>query len=176
MAKRNLKRIPATIIERISTFDQDDVVVACAKFLKPSDIERYSHLGLATDGTKLITPPPRVPDPTSGRFSRANVEGYEKVRKDLPKVSKEFGFDLPNWGDWSNGSHYVSWSREVYHRDFYPPKEVDLSITILEERDGGYLVRFAIDQVINRRTKNFEQELFYNLNCFKRTSGQLTCL
>jgi hypothetical protein len=171
MTKRNLNKIPSTIIERIRTFDQDDVVVACAKLLRLNDIEKYSHLALTTDGAKLIVPPPRVPDPTAGRYSRANVEGYEKVRKDLPMISKEFGYDRPNWGDWSKGSHYVSRSRDVFQRDFYPPKEVELSIAVLEERDGGYLVKFAIDQVINRRTPNFEQELLYNLNLLQENVG-----
>lgn len=171
MTKRNLIKIPQLIIDRIRAFDQDDVVVACVKLLRPEDIPRYGPLGVSLVGPKLTTPSAVVPNPAAGRYSRANVEGYEKVRKDLPMVSKEFGFYAPDWGDWSKGSHYVSQTREVYQRDFYPPKEVELSITLLEEKNGGYLVKFAIEQVINRRTANFEQELLYNLNLLQENIG-----
>ena len=29
-------------------------------------------------------------------------------------VTKTFDFDVPNYGDWSNGSHTVSVDRQVY--------------------------------------------------------------
>lgn len=171
MPKRNILKIPAEILERIRAFDQDDIVAACAKLLRPEDIARYAHLGVALADGQLVTPPPSLPDPRAGRYSKANVAGYEKIRKDLPMSKKEFGFWAPDWGDWSNGSHYVSQIRDVYQRDFYPPKEVELSVTILEKRGNDWLVKFAIDQVINRRTKNFEQELLYNLNILQENVG-----
>lgn len=171
MAKRNFLKIPSKLIDRIRTFDQDDVVVACAKFLRPEDVKRYSHLGLSLAGAKLVVPEPVVPNPKAGKWSRANVEGYEKIRKDLPKIYKSFEVEVPNWGDWSSGSHEVTWTREVYLRDFYPPKEVELSVTLLREENSGYLVKFAIDQVINRRTANFERELLYNLNLLQENVG-----
>lgn len=169
--KRNLLKIPVHTLERIRTFDQDDVVVACTKLLTLQDIPRHSHLGLRMERGELVLPGPRVPDPKAGRFSRANVEGYVKVRKDLPMIQKTFSVETPNWGDWSNGSHTIDWTRDVYQRDFYPPKEVELSISLLEKRGSGYLVKFAIEQVINRRTKNFRQELLYNLNILQENVG-----
>jgi hypothetical protein len=171
MPRRNLLKVPQKILDRIRTFDQDDVVVACVKLIQPDDVPRYSSLGLSFTGGRLVIPEPRVPNPSAGRFSLANVEGYEKIRKDLPKILKTFSVETPNWGDWSNGSHTVDWTREVYRRDFYPPKEVELSILLLEEQSGGYVLKFAIDQVINRRTQNFEQELLYNLNLLQENVG-----
>lgn len=171
MARRNLLKVPQVILDRLSTFDQDDVVVACAKFLRPEDIARYSHLGLALSGGKLVVPSPALPNPNAGKYSRANVEGYEKVRRDLPMVQKTFEAERPNWGDWTNGSHPVFWTRDVYQRQFFPPKEVELSVTLVEEKSGGFVVKFAIDQVINRRTNNFEQELLYNLNLLQENVG-----
>lgn len=171
MPKRNLLKIPKNILDRIRSYDQDDVVVACVKLLKPEDIANYSHLGIELENGQLKLPESFVPDPEVGRFSRANVEGYEKKRKDLPKVPKEYSFEAPDWGDWSNGSHTVSWVRDVDQKDFYPPKEVELSVTLLEEKDGGYVVKFAVEQVINRRTDDFEQELLYNLNILQENIG-----
>jgi len=171
MPKKNIRRVPANLIEKLRRFDQDDVIVACTKFLRPEDVSRYLALGLRLKSGKLVFPEPFVPDPKAGRYSRANVEGYEKVRKDLPMILKTFSFESPNWGDWSRGSHDVSHTREVYQREFYRPKEVELSIGLLEQRTDGSLVKFAVEQVLNRRTPNFEQELLYNLNLLQENVG-----
>jgi hypothetical protein len=171
MAKKNLIKIPPAILERIRTFDQDDVVVATVKFLQHADVPKYKHLGLHIKDGQLIIPQPAIPDKAAGRYSRANVEGYEKIRKDLPKTSKTFSFEAPDWGDWSNGSHTVSWTKDVYHRDFYPPKEVELSVTLIEEKNAGFTLKFSIDEVINRRTEDFEQALLYNLNILQENVG-----
>lgn len=169
--KRNLRKIPGYILDRIRAFGQDDVVVACTKLLSAEDISNYAHLGLRMDGGELVMPTPRVPDRRAGRYSRANVEGYERVRKDLPMTLRTFSIQTPNWGDWSKGSHSIDWTRDVYQRDFFPPKEVELSIKLLEKRSSQFLVKFAIEQVINRTTNNFEQELLYNLNILQENVG-----
>ncbi len=171
MPKKNIRRIPDSILYKIHAFDQDDVVVACAKVIRSEDVVRYAHLGLVLMGDDLALPSPSVPPVESGRFSRANVEGWEKVRTDLPKIQKTYSFEAPDWGDWSNGSHTVSWDRLVYPRDFYPPKEVELSVSLIRKEQAGWTLKFAIDQVLNRRTTNFEHELLYNLNLLQENVG-----
>jgi hypothetical protein len=169
--KKNIRKIPAEMLDRIRAFDVDDVVVACAKMLRRADIARYTQLGLSLDGDRLVIPAPAVPDPRRGRYSTANVEGYTKVRKDLPMEPKTFSFEAPNWGDSYYGTHTVMMTRDVYPRDFYPPKEVELSITLLKEQDGVFVVKFAIEQVLNRRSARFEHDLFYNLNLLQESVG-----
>ena len=171
MPKHNLRAIPARVLEKIASFEQDDVVVACVKLLQNEDVARYAHLGLKISSSGLLTPPPTVPDPSAGRYSAANVHGMEKVRRDLPMTQKTFTFESPNWGDWSRGSHEVSHTRDVYRRDYYPPKEVELTIDVLKGSASGYSVKFAIGQVLSRRTKNFKQELLYNLNILQENVG-----
>ncbi len=167
--KRNLLKVPAAILDRLKTFDQDDVVAATVKLLQPDEVVAYSGLGLLFKGEELTAPDPVLPNPEAGKYSRANMFGMEKVRRDLPKITKDFGFMAPSWG--SGSYHWVSVEREVYIRDFYPPKEVTLSIELLGKRGSGFLVKFAIDQVISRRTRNFEQELLYNLNLLQENVG-----
>lgn len=167
--KRNLLKIPAAIFDRLKTFDQDDVVAATVKLLQASDIPAYSGLGLSISEGKLVVPAPKLPNPDAGKYSEANMFGMEKVRRDLPKITKDFGFYAPSWG--SGSYHWVSHEREVYLREFFPPKEVTLSIEMVGERAGGFLVKFEIDQVINRRTSNFEKELLYNLNLLQENVG-----
>lgn len=166
---KNLLKIPGGILQRLATFDQDDVVAATVKLVLPEDVGRYARLGLSLDDGNLGIPEPQPPDPSSGRYSNANLYGMEKVRKDLPKITKSYGFWAPSWG--SGSFHYVSHDREVYIREIYPPKQVNLSVALVERRGEGFLLRFAIDQVLSRRTPNFERELLYNLNLLQENVG-----
>lgn len=168
---KNLLKVPKHLLDRISAFDQDDVVAACAKLLTENDIPKYAHLGIALKDGELQLPQPFLPSARAGRYSAANMFGKEKKRTDLPKVKKSYSFFAPNFGDWSKGSHLVSQDREVYLVDFFPPKEVNMVISLVEKKGNGFIVRFAIDQVINRRTHNFEQELLYNLNILQENIG-----
>lgn len=166
---KNLLKVPASILQRLATFDQDDVVAATVKLVLPADLRRYAHLGLSLHDGNLGIPEPQPPKASAGRYSNANLFGMEKVRKDLPKITKSYGFWAPSWG--SGSYHYVSHDREVYIREVYPPKEVNLSIALVERRGEGFLLKFAIDQVLSRRTPNFEQELLYNLNLLQENVG-----
>jgi len=166
---KNLLKVPGLILQRLATFDQDDVVAATVKLVLPADVARYAPLGLSLNGDDLGLPEPQPPNPAAGRYSNANLYGMEKVRKDLPKVTKSYGFWAPSWK--SGSYHYVSHDREVYIREVYPPKQVNLSIVLVERRGEGFLLRFAIDQVLSRRTPNFEQELLYNLNLLQENVG-----
>lgn len=166
---KNLLKVPGSILQRLATFDQDDVVAATVKLVLPTDFDRYAHLGLSLSDENLSFPEPQPPNPTAGRYSNANLYGMEKVRKDLPKITKSYGHWAPSWG--SGSYHYVSHDREVYIREIYPPKQVNLSIALVERRGEGFLLKFAIDQVLSRRTPNFEQELLYNLNLLQENVG-----
>ena len=166
---RNLIKIPQRILDRLETFDQDDVVAATVKLLRPEDIPDYAGLGLALDSGTLQLQSPAPPPASSGKYSHANLYGRERVRRDLPLEQKEYGFYAPSWR--SGHQHYVSWTRDVYPREFFPPKQVNLTTELLGMRGDAFLVKFAIDQVISRRTANFEQELLYNLNLLQENVG-----
>jgi hypothetical protein len=170
--RKNIRVVPKQILDRIHTFELDDIVVACVKRIKPQDIDRYAHLGLKVSGGQLVTPESQVPSPTSGRYSRANLEGRDVVRKDLPMVTRSYSWETPNWGDWSYGSHTQSVTREVYQRDFIPPKELELTISLLEmSGTGEFVVKFAIDQTLTRKAADFETDLLYNLNLLQENVG-----
>lgn len=170
---KNFRQVPDAVRHRLETFALDDVVIAVAKELGPVDVEKYRHLGLRIENANLIVPDPFVPDIRTGRYSKINVEGKEVIRKDLPMTTKSSSFYAPNWGDSSNGEHLVTLTRDVYVRDFIPPKEVELVISLLERRGDRFLVKFAVDQVINRHSADFESELLYNLNILQENIGSV---
>ena len=81
-APRNLLKVPGAILDRLKTFDQDDVVAATVKLLQPDDMAAFASLGLALNGDELTAPDPALPNPEAGKYSRANIFGMEKVRRD----------------------------------------------------------------------------------------------
>ena len=171
MARKNIIKIPNKIKEQIGTFSQDDIIVACVKYIPNEEIEKYKHLNTRYINGELVLPSSRTPNPNAGKYSRANLEGLDRKRTDLPKISKEFSFEASNWR--GNGTHTVSYTRDVFRKDFYPPKEVELKIEQIEKREHGFKIKFLIDQVINRNTPNFEKELFYNLNLLQENVGMI---
>lgn len=170
--KKNLRHIPDQIRKRINAFALDDIVVACVKRLKAEDISRYAHLGLALNDGTVVLPAPAVPSARMGRYSATNVEGREVIRKDLPMTTSTRTWETPNWGDWSKGSHTHSVTRDVYQREFIPPKELELSVELLETRgDGQFTIKFAIDQVLSKQSPDLDAELLYNLNLLQESVG-----
>jgi hypothetical protein len=162
------------MLERINAFDIDDIVVASVRRIKPQDVGSYVSLGLRLESGQLETPKPTVPSVNAGKYSRANVVGQEIVRRDLPKTTKSFSWETPNFGNWSKGSHTHTTTREVYQREFIPPKELELSITLLEVSDDGtFVLKFAIDQTLSRKAADFEAELLYNLNLLQENVGSV---
>lgn len=170
---QNYRKVPQNVLEKITRLAVDDVVVACAKRLRSDEVQLYSHLGLKMENGALVVPAPVVPPGHIGKYSDTNINGMEVVRRDLPKIFKTITIEVPNWGDWSNGSHDVDQTREVYQRDFIPPKELTLSIELLEQQSDAatFTVKFAVDQVLNRAAADFEAELLYNLNILQENVG-----
>ena len=170
--KKNIRKIPKDTLDRINAFELDDIVVACVKRLKQDDLARYAHLGVNLASGSLTLPAPFVPSSSAGSYSKANVEGKDIILKHLPMVTRTDSWETPNWGDWSKGSHTHSITREVYQRDFLPPKEVELSVELLETLpDNEYVLKFAVDQVLSKRSSDFATDLLYNLNILQENVG-----
>jgi len=171
MVRKNLIKTPNTIKKRIETFEQDDFVVACVKYIPYEEIGKYKHLNIQYVSGEIILPTSNTPNPNMGKFSQANLEGFEVKRKDLPKITKTINSEAPNWNGY--GTHPVSYARDVYRKDFYPPKEIELKTELIEKREHGVKIKFLIDQVINRNTPNYDKELFYNLNLLQENVGMI---
>lgn len=166
---KNYRQIPAEILNRLQRFTLDDVIAACAKRIRVQEFGQYAHLGLKLEGDQLILPGPFVPSPSAGKFSNYNVNGKDVKRKDLPKTLKTYSFYAPNWG--RSGEHLVSQTREVYQIDFIPPKEVELSVSLIARHGDAFDLKFSIDQVISRAASDFESDLLYNLNILQENVG-----
>jgi hypothetical protein len=173
MTKKNLRKIPQHVWNRITHLAVDDIVVACVKRIDRAEISEYQHHDLHLTGDSLSVPPPTIPSEDIGKYCAINIYGKEVVRRDLPMTSKTYTVEVPNCGDWSNGSHDMSWSRDVYQRDLIPPKELTLSIELLKQDLSTFTVKFSVDQVLRRTQPDFQDELLYNLNILQEAVGSV---
>jgi hypothetical protein len=64
--KKNIRKMPQETLNRIHSFELDDIVVACVKRLKQEDLVRYASLGLKLAGGSLMLPQPFVPNASAG--------------------------------------------------------------------------------------------------------------
>jgi hypothetical protein len=174
--KKSFRKVPDPIIRKVSKIPGANVMAACVKKIPASVLRSgtYKHLGMRMNGNSPEFPSRLMPQPKFGPCSLRNAQGEEIVRKDLPMRTKTYSFDAPNWGDWSNGTHEVSWDRQVYQREFVPPKELEISITLLATEasaDPVFVFRFRVEEVLNKRAADFEKALLFNLNLLQENTG-----
>jgi hypothetical protein len=182
-SQKHFRKIPEAVEVKVNSFENDDFIVACVRKISKSEILAgdFSELGISVTEESVDFPEKQILAPTLGRFSRINSQGFELVRKDLPKVSKLFSVEAPNFGDWSKGSHTVNWWREVYQRDFLSPKELELEIELLGEEELAdnriFVFRFSLSELLDRKRIPKENDflikndLFFNLNLLQETVG-----
>jgi len=174
--KKGFRRMPDYIRGKVAKISGDQVMVACIRRMTATMIHSgmYKHLGMSLQGDRPAFPERIMPDPTLGPSSLRNAQGQEIIRKDLPMVTKSFSAEVPNWGDWYNGSHEISWDREVYQREFIAPRELDISIELLKTEAGDepvFAFRFRVEQVLDKRDGDFEADLLANLNLLQENTG-----
>jgi hypothetical protein len=128
LGRKNFRKIPDAIRIKAAGLGTASVVVGALREIPRVDVEAgvWAHLDIRLDGGEVLVPESAVPPASRGRFSRANREGMDVVRRDLPKIKKTFSVETPNWGDWSRGSHDMSWTREVYQKEFFPPNGLSI--------------------------------------------------
>lgn len=176
--KKRFFKIPKGLKPKLDRLDKKDLIVVAVKKVPRADIERgiYRHLGIKMSASGVEFPADKLPDPSVGPWSRANVEGKEIVRKDLPKYTKTFAVESPNFGDAATyGTHTSYLDRKVYPRDLIPPKHLRIQIEKIDEEATSsgqvYVLNFLIDEVLRPTDSNFEKDLFYNLNLLQENIG-----
>ncbi len=175
--KKNLRLVPKPISLKIARLKEPNIVVAATRRVTVADVKAgiFSHLGI-TWGDEVLQLPknPVVPPSTSGKYSARNRDGREIVRKDLPMVTKTFTAETPNWGDWSNGSHEITWDRDVYQREFEAPCGLRIAVELLAKEKGdtpSVVLKFEVSAVLRPGAEGFNDELLYALNVLQENVG-----
>jgi hypothetical protein len=169
--QRNIRRIPAHVASWLDENPDADFVIGCAKTIPLSALASYEHLGIGLAGGRLIYPESRIPIAEMGPYSTKNREGWEVKRDDLPMITRTFTFDVPNWGDPSNGYHTVEHDREVYQRDYFDAPMFAIQIELLKESDTAVVFKFLVDCAVDRGSADFEENLLFALNLLQENVG-----
>lgn len=173
--KKNIRKIPDAIHHKLRKIDQDEIV-ACFSLKVDKDMilaGELRHLGITFEASGLVYPKEHLPEATRGRFSRWNIMGREIKRRDLPKEIFYTSIDVPNWGDYSKGTHTVNLPRERYPVDYSPPRHITLLMELLNEDtvNGIYLFRVIASEVLSKNATDFHEWLFFVLNLLQENLG-----
>ncbi|MGD6854487.1 hypothetical protein ACQCVO_05385 [Bacillus infantis] len=172
--KKNLNKLPTDTLHKLESFEVDSFIkVAGSKDVKKTDITegKYEHLGIMYENAELSFPSFVMPKPV-GRYSKYNIEGRARIRRDLPKVDKTFTHEVPHFGDWSKGSHTFSSTRKVFQKEFWLPKELMIEINSLAETEDAVTFKFSVDRPLkNTGDVTFQNELLYYCNVLQENTG-----
>lgn len=150
MAKKNYRKIPQRILNKLQGIAGDEITVGCTLDVTPDQLAagKYAHLGIP------LPPPPAndayefLPTEGAGKYSNRNRNGFEVVRRDLPKETHYTAIESPNFGDWSKGSHTVYLPYKKYPRDFYPPRGSTLKVQRVPGTQNIY--RVTVSEVVSK--------------------------
>ena len=175
--QRNLNRVPTTVLTRAGQLKNDLLVVAETKRVPLDDIAKgvYRHVGLVLEGGVPAASAPVLPPVEMGKWSARNREGWERTRYDLPKITKTYSWDTPNFGDASTyGTHTHYRDREVYQVEISEARGYRVGAEVLNAPPAGgstAYVRSFLDGRLDRTRPDFEAELLWCLNVLQENCG-----
>ncbi|MDD5761011.1 MAG: hypothetical protein PHP88_00675 [bacterium] len=175
MQSKNIRIIPSAVRTRLAEIPNQYIIAAVSRTYSTDDLQNgyLKHLNISLTSEGLSIPRSIIPSPTSGRFSRMNIDGHEIVRKDLPKEKLYHSVDAPNWGDSSRGYHTIDLPYERYPREFIAPKlvQIEMECPVSDPSASKYLIFFKLSEVIDRKKINFEDDLLRCLNLLQENIG-----
>lgn len=171
--KKNFLKTPDSILVKSKELQSDTQLVSSVKKVAIADIQNnlYQHVGITVSNDEINIASPILPRQSVGRYSNYNINGRTIIRRDLPKVDKSYSVEVPNFGDWSKGSHDMSWTRPVFQRTHWLPREIHLLVEILESDESSATVKFSLDQYIDRQSSTYEEDLLFHCNLLQENTG-----
>jgi hypothetical protein len=168
MSKKNFRRTPERITNKVNQLSEQNLTVSCLLTYSANEIRNgnLNHLGISLDNSGLHLPTSIIPNEKQGKHSYENINGKEIIRRDLPKTLKYFTIEVPNWGDSSKGTHDVNIPRMVYQRDFISPHLVSIEMECQNTAPGqsAYGILFRLDEVLDKNSPDFNERLFDLIN------------
>ncbi len=175
--KKSYCKLPEAILNKLEEYEGIPLKVAATRYV-PQEQIREGHLSpleIHFDPAQVLHIPsePIMPPASNGVWARRNIEGWVILRKDLPKVSRYFSVEVPNFGDYSRGTHEMGQYRECYQRELIGPLEASISTSLIENPSGGEPIQlaFSMDYVFEPHDPDFNRQLFMGINLLQETAG-----
>lgn len=175
--KMSFRKLPLQMKAKLEQYGPVPIKIASVRDIPLGQIKGglLRPIGIYYDQDDVLQIPTEgvVPSPKSGIWARRNLEGWEIVRRDLPKKDKCFSFVVPNFGDWSKGSHIITQTRECFQREVIGPlcARIDISLTGDSEHDGVLTVSFEENYVFDPTEVDFEKQLLLGINLLQEVAG-----
>ncbi|QJD87605.1 hypothetical protein [Cohnella herbarum] len=172
--KKNVFKLSTDLLKKVEELESNELVVGAVKQIPVSEIKQgvYSHIGIEFINDSIQIEDSVLPSKENGRYSKYNKEGRTFVRKDLPKISKTYSAgQVPNFGDWSKGSHEMSWTKLVRQKEHWYEKNININLEKLEENETTLTIKFSLDTQLKKDDPSFEKELLFHINLFMENTG-----
>jgi hypothetical protein len=171
----SFRSIPPAIRTALNTIGTDLIIVTAVKKIPVRALQdgQYAHLGVSYDGSAAKVGDPVLLDADVGRYAARNREGWEVKRTDLPMVTKSYSWETPNFGDAATyGYHTHYQDRDVYQVEVFEPRMFTISAEVLNAPGAdAALVRFTVDQVLEKNAGSFEADFLFCLNLLQESTG-----
>ena len=162
----HFRRIPDYINQELSRIQSQHVIVAAIIEATKAEVANgaYKHVGIRIHDSKVVIPDTLTPDMIKGLYARRNRNGIIWVLRDLPKVSKTYWWESPNFGDPTKGYHSNYRDIDVYQRRLEPPRDWEINLSIISEDESHIRIKARLVAVLDRRDDYFKKDLFFALN------------
>jgi hypothetical protein len=162
----HFRRIPDYIEQELRSIQSPHIIAAAIINASTAELTHgaYHHLGIRIKDGELVCPEILYPENLSGIYARRNRNGIVWVLKNLPKITKTYSFDSPNFGDPDKGYHTTTWSRKVYQRRLEPPRDWDVALTVINQDEKHVRIKVAINAILDRNHPDFRNDLFFAIN------------
>lgn len=162
------RKVPDFVRDLIARCDTDTFYIGRTRSYSLQELAqgKLAHLGITVEGGTVNFEPAVLPPAGSGRWSRYNIDGYQKVRRDLPKISKTIGgWQSPNFGDWSKGSHTHYRTQEVFQRETWYGQRLPILIDVQASEGDKFIIGFRVGRVFDRSALDAVAERDLRLAC-----------
>lgn len=149
--RKNLKKIPKTVLAKMDVVGDAPFVVACVKRYSKLELDKgmLSSFGIHLDdiGTLKESSTPMLPPKTAGKFSRRNILGYSVIRKDLPKEPRLIKYHVKDWYDQWHEGYY---QRFCYVRQRIEPCRHKIIAKVVANNEHSLDIGFQIDKAFRK--------------------------
>ena len=162
----HFRRIPDYINQELSRIQSQHVIVAAIIEATKAEVANgaYKHIGIRILDGRAVIPDTLTPNMIKGLYARRNRNGIIWVLRNLPKVSKNYWWESPNFGDPTKGYHSNYRDIDVYQRRLEPPRDWEIKLSIIKEDESHLRIKAVLTAVLDRQDDYFKEDLFFALN------------
>lgn len=175
--QKGYRKLPNSVLAKMQEIEDAAIKVASVRDVPKSQIHEglFCPIGIYfdTDGNLHVPNHGAIPDAESGLWARRNADGWVLIRKDLPKIPRVFSVEVPNFGDYSRGTHEMSHTRECYQREVIGPLEIPITAVVVETDDEADVIRIAFEEnyLFDPNDADFERQLLLGLSLLQEATG-----